>query len=316
MAATSTSEIISLGEPLIELSATREGSLDTVSSFITGFGGDASNFAVAARRAGGDAAMLTRIGRDPFGDAFLNMWEAEGVGTGLVERSADGPTGIYFISRTNGSHHFTYYRAGSAASLMTPAFLPEQAIRDARLLHVTGVTQGISESARDTAFAAMDIARQAGTLISYDLNYRPALWPLEQAMDVIRESIAQADIIFPSMEETEMLFGSMEPEQAARKYLEIGAGTVVLKLGTHGALLASGDELTHIPPMRVNAVDCSGAGDAFAGSFAAAYMEDRPLAWCARFAVAAAGLSTTGIGCVTPIPLRKDILSHMESAAD
>ncbi|BDQ35021.1 sugar kinase [Pseudodesulfovibrio portus] len=316
MAATSIKSIISLGEPLIELSATDEGTLDTVSSFITGFGGDASNFAVAARRAGGDVSMLTQIGQDPFGDAFLNMWAKEGIDTSLVKRSAAGPTGIYFISRNSGSHYFTYYRSGSAASLMTPDLLPEVSIREARLLHVTGVTQGISDSACETSFAAMDIARQAGTLISYDPNYRPALWPMEKAVSVIEESVSRADIIFPSMEETEMLFGSIEPEAAVRKYLELGAGTVVLKLGTHGALLASGDGIKRIPAMRVNAVDASGAGDTFAGSFAAAYMENRPPEWCARFAVTAAGLSTTGFGCVTPIPARKDILSHMAPGPD
>lgn len=312
MASKQSNAIISLGEPLIELSAAEEGPLATVSSFITGYGGDASNFAVAARRAGGEAAMLTRVGEDPFGDAFLDLWRSEGVDTRLVIRSNDGPTGIYFISRENGDHRFTYYRAGSAASLMTPDMLPEDAVGQARLLHVTGVTQGISATSRATSFAAMDMARQAGTLISYDPNYRPALWPMEEAMDVIKESISRADIVFPSMEETEMLFGPASPEEAARKYLDLGAGLVVLKLGTDGALLARGGELTRIPPMRVDAVDCSGAGDTFAGAFVAAYMEDRPPAWCAKFAVAAAGLSTTGIGCVAPIPLRKDVLSRMD----
>ena len=91
---------------------------------------------------------------------------------------------------------------------------------------------------------------------------------------------------------------------------------MVLKLGTDGALLAKNGDLTHIPPMRVDAVDCSGAGDTFAGAFAAAYMENRPADWCARFAVAAAGLSTTGIGCVTPIPMRMDVLSHMAPTGD
>ncbi|MBG0790041.1 MAG: sugar kinase [Desulfovibrionaceae bacterium] len=312
MASANSNTIISLGEPLIELSATEEGRLDTVSSFITGFGGDASNFAIAARRAGGNVAMLTQVGNDPFGDAFLNMWKAEGVDVRLVKRSGEGPTGIYFISRSRGSHQFTYYRAGSAAARMTPALLPEKAIQDARLLHVTGVTQGISESACDTAFAAMDMARRGQTLISYDPNYRPALWPMQRATDVIRESVSRADIVFPSMEETEMLFGPADPEDAARKYLELGAGIVILKLGIHGALLATRDDMTHIPPLRVNAVDCSGAGDTFAGAFAAAYMEGRTAAWSAGFAVVAAGLSTTGIGCVTPIPMKQDVLSHMD----
>ena len=297
-------DILAIGEPLMEFSSEEEGGLDTASRYIAGFGGDASNFAVAARRAGARVGILTRIGRDPFGDAFMRLWDDEGVDCSLVERDADRPTGVYFISRADGRHEFTYYRAGSAASALSHEGLPGRIPAGIRLLHCTGVTQGISASARDTARTAMDAARKAGAVISYDPNYRPLLWPLEEARAVIHDTVAKADLVFPSMEEAAMLTGLDDPEQAARFYLGLGARVVALKLGPQGVLLATNRGLERIPSIKVRAVDASGAGDAFAGAFAAAYLEGRPLDRCARFAGAAAALATTGLGCVGPIPCR------------
>ena len=309
-------EILSMGEPLMEFSAEQEGTLDSVTTFASGYGGDASNFAVAASRAGGKVGIITRLGQDEFGDAFMSLWKREGVDTSLVQRTDDGPTGLYIITRNQGRHNFTYYRTGSAASLMTPKMLPEAAIRQVRLLHVTGVTQGISASSRDAARAAMDIARASGTLISYDPNYRPTLWPLDHARSVINESIAMADIVTPSMEEAEMMLGITQPEKAAETYLGMGASIVALKLGADGALIATRDSMQRVDPIRVDAVDCSGAGDAFAGAFVTTFLEGRSLDWCARFAIVAAGLSTTGLGCVLPVPDRENVLEYLDKSCD
>ena len=294
----------------MEFSAEQEGSLESVESFRPGFGGDASNFAVAASRAGARVGMVARIGKDRFGDGLMALWEREGVNAEHVLRGG-GPTGVYFISREEGRHEFTYYRSGSAASRMTPELLPADAIREAGVLHVTGITQGISDSSCDAAFAAMDIARQAGTLVSYDPNYRPALWSAQRAAGIIKESVSRADFVFPSLEETELLFGICDPEDAIDRYLGLGAKKVILKLGKDGAIFADGGGLVRVSPMRVRVVDSSGAGDTLAGAFVAAYMENRSPEACTRFAVAASGLSTTGVGCVRPMPGREDILRRM-----
>ncbi|THB71318.1 MAG: sugar kinase [Desulfovibrio sp.] len=308
--------ILALGEPLMELSALEQGCLSSVNQFLTGFGGDASNFAVAAGRSGGNVGMLTTLGDDQFGDAFMTMWQREGVDTSHVRRDPQAPTGLYLIARAPGRHDFTYYRRGSAASRMAPDNLPEEAIRKAGLLHVTGVTQGISSGACDTAFQAMRMAREAGVTISYDPNFRPALWPLSRARAIIHESIALADLVFPSMEEASLMLGVTDPELALQQYLDMGSAVVVLKLGPGGALIGNGENRIHIDPIEVEAVDASGAGDTLAGAFAAAYLEGRPLEWCGRFAVAAAGLSTLGLGCVGPIPDRETIYGHMQGSSE
>lgn len=308
-------EIIAIGEPMIELNAAEEGLLSEMGRFVAGWGGDTSNFAVAASRSGGKVGYLTRLGDDEFAESFLKLWAREGVDTRFVVKDPEAHTAIYFISRTGNQHSFTYYRRGSAASRMTPAFLPRDYLAGAKLLHVSGISQGISDSACDTVFAAIAIARSAGRLVSYDPNFRPKLWPPARAQAVIHEACRQADLIFPSLEEAQLLTGLEAPHAIAEFYLALGPKVVILKMGAHGATLATAEGLRSFPPHPVNAVDTSGAGDTFDGAFVAAYLAGRPLDYCMRFANAAAALTTTGLGCVAPVPRLEEIEMLMSREA-
>ncbi|RJR36382.1 MAG: sugar kinase [Desulfobacteraceae bacterium] len=308
-------EIVALGEPMLEFNASEEGALYEVKQFLAGWGGDTSNFSVAASRAGNRVGYLTRLGEDEFGESFLQLWQKEGIDTRFIEKDPTAPTGIYFISRSVRKHHFTYYRKYSAASRMTPDFLPAEYIRGARLLHVSGISQGISTSACDTVFAAIGLARDAGVLISYDPNFRPKLWNPDRARAVIHETIRQADLVFPSIEDARALSGLEEPEEIVRFYLGMGPKVVVLKMGGDGALLAAPEDskTKSIPRIQrfrcqnVDAVDMSGAGDTFDAYFVNGYLSGWPLEKCAEFANAAAALTTTGLGCVTPVPVRAQV---------
>jgi 2-dehydro-3-deoxygluconokinase len=295
-------DIIAIGEPMFELSAEEEGSLSEVRRFVAGWGGDTSNFTIAAGRAGGRVGYLTRLGNDAFGESFLNLWKREGIDVSRIVKDPDAFTAAYFISRKGKQHHFTYFRKGSAASCMTPGFLPRDYIASARMLHVSGISQAISGSACDTIAAAIAMARAAGGLVSYDPNFRPGLWSLDRAREVIHDTCRQADLIFPSLDEARQLTGLAAPEDIAGFYLGMGPKVVVLKLGAEGALLATAESLHTFPANQVEAIDMSGAGDAFDGAFAARYLDGRPLDACVRFANAAAAITTTGLGCVTPVP--------------
>jgi 2-dehydro-3-deoxygluconokinase len=308
-------EILALGEALVEFSAAGQEPLGEALRFIRGFGGDTSNFAVAVSRLGGRAGYLTRLGDDEFGASLLGLWAREGVDTRFVQRDPAAYTGLYFISRAGGRQHFTYYRRRSAAARMTPAFLPVEYIRQAKLLHVSGISQCISDAACDTVFAALSIARQAGVTISFDPNYRPMLCPLERARALIHQAACMADIALPSLEDGQALTGCQQAEDVARFYLDLGPATVVLKLGADGALLATRDgpphtgkvELQRFAPEAVRPVDMTGAGDTFAGAFAVGLVAGWPLVRCMRFANAAAALTTTGLGAVAPIPRRQAV---------
>lgn len=304
-------QIISMGEPLLEFNAEEEGSLAEVRRFLMGWGGDTSNFAVAAARLGAKAGYVTRLGQDEFGDSFMRLWQKEGVDTSRVERDPEAPTGIYFISRKGKEHFFTYYRAGSAASRMRPDSLPLDYIEGAKLLHVSGISQAISTSACDAVFAAIKAAKEAGVLVSYDPNLRLRLWPLERARAVIHTAGAMADILLPSLEDARVLAGRDEPEEIARFYLGLGPKVVVLKLGPDGALLATSQEMMRIPPYEVEVVDTSGAGDAFDAAFVVGYLAGWDLLRCAKFANAAGALTATGLGVVGSIPRLEQVEALM-----
>jgi 2-dehydro-3-deoxygluconokinase len=304
-------EVVSLGEPLLEFNAVEPGLLREVSSYEVGWGGDTSNFAIAVARLGGSVGYVSRIGADDFGQIFIDLWEAEGVDTRYVVRDGSAPTGIYFVSRRGETHAFTYYRQGSAASGLQPEDVPEDYIASARVLHTSGITQAISTSAADAVFHAIDVARRAGVLVSYDPNVRLSLWGLGRARAIIRETIRLADFVLPSLEDARIITGSDNPEVIAAELLALGPRAVALKLGGEGVLLATQDSTERCLPIRVDVVDTTGAGDAFDGAFIVAYLRGEPLAQCVRFANAAAALSTRGWGAVAPIPDRAAVEDHL-----
>jgi 2-dehydro-3-deoxygluconokinase len=304
-------DIIAIGEPMLEFNSEQEGRLSEVERFTVGWGGDTSNFSIAASRAGGRVGYLTRLGDDEFGESFLKLWRKEGIDTSRIMKDPDAFTAAYFISRKGNQHYFTYFRQDSAASRMTPGFLPKDYIEGAKLLHISGISQAISQSACDTVFAAVAMAKAAGRMVSYDPNFRPKLWPVDRARAIIHETCRQADLLFPSLEDACRLTGRVRPEDIAEFYLGLGPQMVVIKLGANGALLAMADGFRIYPAYKVDPIDTSGAGDAFDGAFVAGYLAGRSVQECMRFANAAAALTTTGLGCVNPVPCLEAIEALM-----
>lgn len=302
-------DILTLGEPLMELSEQGQG------SYQQGFGGDVSNMAVAAARQGATVGIVTRLGQDAFGDRFMELWAREGVDTRRVERSASEPTGTYLISYDGGDHRFTYYRKGSAASALRPEHVPPEALAEATTLHLSGITQAISTSACDATLAALETAREQGKTVSFDPNLRLKLWPLPRARAVLLATAAMADICLPSLEDATALLGPGEPEALADRMLALGAGAVVLKLGAAGALVATTGEKVRVEGRSVGPVDATGAGDTFDGALLAELARGRTLVDAAGYANAAAALSTRGKGAVGPIPRRSEVEAFLAKGA-
>lgn len=296
--------ILCMGEPMLEFNhQPADGSGRVL--YLRGFGGDTSNAAIAAARQGVRAGYVTAIGTDWAGDAFMRLWTEEGVDTSTVIRDPAAPTGVYFVDHDARGHHFTFYRAGSAASRYDPAMLPEAAIRSARILYASGISQAISASAADAVFRAIEIARGAGVTVAYDTNLRLRLWPVARARAVIHEAIAMSDIALPSREDAEALTGLSDPQAIAERYLRLGPRIVAVKCGRDGALLATADgAMVRAAAHAVTAVDATGAGDTFCGAFLARIVLGDAPADALRYANAAAALSTTGYGAVAPIPRR------------
>lgn len=304
-------DIVCMGEPMLEFNQD-PASTDPV-LYRKGHGGDTANSAVAAARQGARVGYLTALGTDTFGDDFMALWEREGIDTSRVLRNPDAHTGIYFVTHGAKGHEFSYMRAGSAASRMKPEQVPADYVASAKFLHISGISQAISADACDSVFAAIDAARKAGTKVSYDTNLRLRLWPIERARAVMNATAAMADVLLPSLDDATALTGLEDADAIADFYLKLGAKLVAVKLGPQGSLVASPDWRERVPGRTVKAVDATGAGDTFAGSFLAELARGTEPRAAARYANAAAALSTQGFGAVAPIPRREAVEAFLAS---
>ncbi|MBD1390896.1 sugar kinase [Neiella sp. HB171785] len=308
------SEILTFGEPMFEFSQIKERDAADA-DFLSGFGGDVSNFAIAAARQGANVGIFTHLGADAFGAEFLKLWQRESVNSDLVVSSQTAHTGVYFITHDEQGHHFSFLRKGSAASLIQPHQLPVEAIKAAKLLHVTAITQAISANSCDAVFEALDVARANDTLVSYDTNLRLKLWSLPRARGVISETIRHVDICFPSLDEAQLLTGLTEPDEIIDYYLKLGARIVVLKKGGEGATVATESERFSILPHKVTPVDATAAGDSFAGSFCTHYVRGASLKDALAYANATASITITGYGAVAPLPTLAQVEARLNEAS-
>jgi 2-dehydro-3-deoxygluconokinase len=247
----------------------------------------------------------------------MDLWQRENVDTRTVLRDAHAPTGIYFVSHDAQGHHFSYARAGSAASRMQAQDVLQhwgEAIAQSQWLHLSGISLAISASACDTAFAAMQHARHVGTRVALDSNLRLSLWPLARAQACIRHAISLCDLFLPSLEDITALTGLTQAQDIIHWSHAQGAAQVVLKLGADGALASDGQSQRTVPGHTVQAVDATGAGDCFAGNLLARLSAGESLWDATAYANAAASLSVQGYGAVAPLPRRDAVLNVMNSA--
>jgi 2-dehydro-3-deoxygluconokinase len=185
--------------------------------------------------------------------------------------------------------------------------VPETYLATARYVHLSGISLAISQTACDACFAAIAAARKGGARITFDTNLRLKLWPKDRARAVTSEAIAQCDVCLPSHDDVAALYDIAEPDALVDRILAMGPKIVVLKMGGKGCIVADRTARTHVPPHPCSPVDATGAGDTFGGAFVARLAAgDAPVA-AARYANAAAALSTQGYGAVAPIPRAADV---------
>lgn len=291
-------KILAFGEAMVEFN---QASKDRP-EYLQGFGGDTSNFCVAAARQRVSAGFVSALGDDHFGRLLLGMWRDEGIDTSYVRIDPAAPTGVYFVSHGPHGHAFDYLRAGSAASRYAPRDLPLDAIASASVLHLSGISVAVSNSACDAAFEAIAHARRNGVRVSFDTNLRLKLWPLARARAVMLEALRRTDICLPSWDDVTVLTGLDERDAIVDALLDCGPRVVALKLGKEGAYVATRDARRLVPAFVVDALDATGAGDCFGGAFIARLVAGDDAFAAARYANAAAALSTRGYGAVAPIP--------------
>lgn len=303
-------DVVTLGETMVLMTPEVSGPIRYVNKFIKQIGGAESNFAIGIVRLGHRAGWISKLGNDEFGKYILSFIRGEGVDTSRVKFDPEAPTGVYFKERREyGESKVYYYRRGSAASRLTPEDLDPDYIGSAKYLHLTGITPALSELCYQTVKKAIKIAKSRGVKITFDPNIRLKLWNKERAREVIMELAAQADIVLPGLSEGEILVGEKEPEKIAAKFLELGVGTVVVKMGKQGAYYATTSENKFVPGFPIEkVVDPIGAGDGFAAGFVAGLLKGYSLEKAIKLANAVGAIATTVIGDVEGLPTIDEVL--------
>ncbi|WP_406510716.1 sugar kinase [Streptomyces sp. NBC_00212] len=267
----------------------RPGRLADVPAFERTIGGAESNVACALAAAGHTAKWVSRVGADGFGDHLVEAIGSYGVDVRAVRRDPVRPTGIYFRTaddRAADGHEVLYYRAGSAASAMSPANVPYRDLRGGRILHLSGITAALS----DDCLALMRdlvVRWSSRPLLSFDVNYRPGLWRGAAGPRVLLDLARGADIVFVGEDEAEEAWG-LRGAAAIRDALP-EPDVLVVKLGRGGAVVmeradAAGEGFdggdttaTLVRPPTVDVVAPVGAGDAFAAGFLSATLRGLPV---------------------------------------
>ncbi len=256
-------DITAIGEILIDLTQTGKNGAG-VPTFAANPGGAPANVAVAAARLGCSTAFIGKVGADSLGGYLRQVLEENGVDhSGLQVGESATTMAIVSIDET-GERSFRFLRGADCE--MVPEDVDEKMAQNSRILHFGSVslTQGIARSA--TIFTAR-AAHRAGMLVSYDPNYRPALWRTKRdALEWMSLPLPLVDIIKLSEEELPLLTGSEDLEEGSRALEEQGIRLVMITLGAKGAFCRWQGESFTVPSVPAKVADTNGAGDTFMGA--------------------------------------------------
>lgn len=260
-------DIITLGELLIDL--TQNGEDENGNGKFTAFpGGAPANVAVAASKLGASTGFIGKVGNDAFGRKLAETLSKEGINTDGLLVSDDVPTTMAIVSvDESGEREFTFYRDPGADTQITSAEAVNALHTDMpKILHIGSLSMTTSPS-KEACEDAASYAKDSGALISYDPNYREALWDSkEHAVEMMKALLPFADILKVSDEEMEMLTGTSDYSEGCWALAECGIKLVMVTLGADGVFVKYGDFEEHIPGFKVNVADTNGAGDTFLGA--------------------------------------------------
>lgn len=306
-------EVVTLGEVMALLLCEGGVPLDAGSRFDLGFAGAEATVAVGLARLGHRTTYVGRVGDDPLGSQVLRAVRGHGVGTDWLRQVPDAPTGLLLRDAPVGRPvSVQYFRSASAGSTVAPEDVPEDHIRAAELLHVTGITAVLSDSARAAVEHAVSIANDAGTTVCLDPNVRHKLASPETWCDVIGWLADRADIVLTGADDARVVTDG----DPAAWFLERGASTVVVKDGSRGAWETDGHTTTHQGVVATSLVDAVGAGDAFAAGWIDGWLRGRPAPDRMRAAATVAALCVSARGDVPGLPDARTLQRLLDADSD
>ncbi|MET0887365.1 MAG: sugar kinase [Mycetocola sp.] len=266
--ATSSWDVISVGETMVLVTPIEGKGLDEAGHARLDVGGAESNVVQYLAQDGHATLWGSALGRDALGDRVEREVREPGVET-IVYRDPLFPTGVYFKDVKGAKTRVHYYRAGSAASRLGPGFLQNLPLDHTRVLHLTGITPALSTPCAELIDAAFARARAGSATISFDVNYRSALWPPDSAAPKLLELARRADIVFVGLDEASGLWSTQSPTDVRTL---LPNGLLVVKNGAVGATAYFERHEIFVPTPAIEVVEEVGAGDAFAAGFLSAWL--------------------------------------------
>nr|WP_016907742.1 sugar kinase [Streptomyces xiaopingdaonensis] len=319
-------DVVCLGESMVTFLPSRPGPLADVPSFTRAIGGAESNVACALAGSGHSTRWISRVGADGFGDHLVRTVASHGVDTSAVRRDPVRPTGVYFrtdgeratgAEQAPGDGEVAYYRAGSAASAMSPATTDLAAADAGRVLHLTGITPALSADCL-ALVRALTAPRRTRPLVSFDVNYRASLWRSAPGTPELLLDLARGcDLVLVGEDEAAAAWGVTGGPEAVRAALP-EPSLLVVKSGDRSATAFTGDGLrVRAPGLDVDVVAPVGAGDAFAAGFLSGTLRGLPLTQRLRHGhlLAAAALTAPGDLAEPPAPAAADRLAALDEEA-
>jgi 5-dehydro-2-deoxygluconokinase len=311
-------EVLTMGRIGVDLYPHQTGvGLEDVTSFGKFLGGSASNVAVAAARYAHRAAVITRVGEDPFGRFLRRSLKEYDVSDAFVREVPGLPTPVTFCEIFPPDDFPLYfYREPKAPDLEIRADeLDLDAIRDADIFWVT-VTGLSQEPSRSATIAALEARGKAGVTV-LDLDYRPMFWPRpEEASHAVREALEHVTVAVGNREECEVAVGETDPAAAAAALRERGVDLAVVKQGPRGVLAVDGSGAVEVPPAPVEVVNGLGAGDAFGGALCHGLLSGWDAERTMRFANAAGAIVAGRLSCSDAMPTAAEVEAKLAEVRD
>lgn len=305
--------IISLGEALIDFIPVDSDNLIYQKSP----GGAPANVAVGLARLGAHSVFLGKVGNDVLGTFLKDTLESYQVNTEHMLLTDEARTGAVFVTLAeNGERSFDFYIDPSADRFLTSDELNESLFASSKILHYGSISM-ISEPSRSATIKAVKLARKNKMLVSYDPNLRMSLWENEEvARETILSMFDSADLIKISEEELEFLTGEKTIEKGVEKLSVYQIPLLLVTVGSEGSYAFTRNATARIKAMKVNAVDTTGAGDAFVSGILYQLSEyegelgdlsEKDLTEIGRFASVSGGLAASNKGAMTALPALQEV---------
>lgn len=320
------SDVIALGELLIDFVSTESGvDLIDAPGFVKAPGGAPANVAVGLARLGISSAFMGQVGDDAFGRFLAQTLEENHVDVSALHFSTEAHTALAFVSlNEDGERDFMFYRDPSADMLHTPRQVDAAAelIRSAKIFHFGSISL-IDEPSRSATLRAIETARAAGLLISYDPNLRMPLWrDAAAARAGIQTGWAHADVVKVSEEELAFVSGKDDLLTGSCKVWQPQMRLLVITRGAKGCAYFTPEFSGEVPGFEVDVVDTTGAGDGFVAGLLKGLLERSDafddatrLRELCRFANAAGALATTARGAIPALPNLQEVESFLRGQA-